>query len=47
MQDSHCTCVPQLNLGPFFMLIGLLVCEKIDLIRGLKNLAAMLIFPNK
>ena len=42
MQDSHHTCVPQLNFGPFRMMIGHLVWEKTDLTRGPKHFAAML-----
>ena len=38
---SH-TCIPQLYLGSFCILIGQLVWEKTDLIRDLKHLAAML-----
>ena len=39
MQKSYNAYVPQLNLGPFCMLIGQLVWKKAD---GLKHLTAML-----
>ena len=42
MQDSKHTCVPQLNLGPFCIVIGHLVWEKTDPIIGLKHLKAIL-----
>ena len=42
MQGSDHTFVPQLNLGPFGMMICQLGWEKIDLIRALKHLADML-----
>ena len=42
MQDSDHTWILQLNLGPFCLMIGHLVWEKIDLIKALKHLAAIL-----
>ena len=42
VQDCDRTRVPRLNLGPFCIVIGQLLCENIDLIRSLIYLAAML-----
>ena len=44
IQGSHHTCFPELNLGPFCMLIDHLVWGKRGLIRGLKDLAAIPVY---